>query len=243
MGKNSMNDTKRLIDVALGRAAADLAVVNARLVNVYTGEILDNQSVCTSGTRIACMGPDVHHAIGEDTRVVDADGATLIPGLIDGHTHMAWLFTAGEFLNYAARGGTTTIVTETLEVYPVAGVEGVLDFMASFKDQPIKIFGTAPPMVSISRAANGIDADDLEQLIQQADIIGLGESYWQSVLQHQDLYLPIFEKTLAHGKTLEDIRPAPEATSCRRMPPAVSPPATSRSRPKRCWNGCGWGST
>ena len=198
-----MSETKKLIDVALGLAPGDLAIVNARLVNVYTGEIVDNQSVCTSGTRIACTGPDVSHAIGKDTRVIDADGATLIPGLIDGHAHLAWLFTAGEFLKYAARGGTTTIITETLEVYPVAGVAGVLDFMASFKNQPIKFFGTAPAMVSISQAANGIGTDDLEQLLQQQEIIGLGESYWQSVIQHQDVYLPIFEKTLNHGKMLE----------------------------------------
>ena len=198
-----MSENKKLIDVAMGRASADLAIVNARLVNVYTGEILDDQSVCTSGTRIACLGPDVSHAIDETTRVIDAEGATLIPGLIDGHTHLAWLFTAGEFINYAARGGTTTIITETLEVYPVAGVAGVLDFMASFRDQPIKFFGTAPAMVSISQAANGIAIDDLEQLLDQEEIIGLGESYWQSVIQHQEIYLPIFEKTLAHGKMLE----------------------------------------
>jgi len=198
-----MNEKKRRIDVALGRAPADLAIVNARLVNVYTGEILDNQSVCTCNAHIACMGPDVGHAIGETTQVIDAQGATLIPGLIDGHTHLAWLFTADAFIEYAARGGTTTIITETLEVYPVAGVAGVLDFMASFKNQPIKFFGTAPPMVSVSQAANGIDIDDLETLLGQDDIIGLGESYWQSVIQNQDVYLPIFEKTLAHGKVLE----------------------------------------
>ncbi|WP_419660916.1 Ade: adenine deaminase [Desulfosarcina variabilis str. Montpellier] len=198
-----MNEKKRRIDVALGRAPADLAIVNARLVNVYTGEILDNQSVCTCNAHIACMGQDVGHAIGETTQVIDAQGATLIPGLIDGHTHLAWLFTADAFLKYAARGGTTTIITETLEVYPVAGVAGVLDFMASFKNQPIKFFGTAPPMVSVSQAANGIDTDDLETLLGQDDIIGLGESYWQSVIQNPDIYLPIFEKTLAHGKVLE----------------------------------------
>ncbi len=198
-----MNQQKKPIDVALGRAPADLAIVNARLVNVYTGEILDGQSVCTSGTHVACVGQELGHAIGKTTRVIDADGATLIPGLIDGHTHMAWLFTAGEFLKLAATGGTTTIVTETLEVYPVAGVAGVLDFMASFRDQPTKFFGTAPAMVSVSRAANGIDISDLEQLLDQEDIIGLGESYWQSVIQNQDLFLPIFEKTRSHGKILE----------------------------------------
>lgn len=198
-----MNEDQKLIDVALGRAPADLAIVNARLVNVYTGEILDHQSVCTSGEQIACMGPDLGHAIGDGTTVIDAAGATLIPGLIDGHAHLAWLFTAGEFLKYAATGGTTTIVTETLEVYPVAGMAGVLDFLASLKDQPIKFFATAPAMVSISRAAMGIDPADLETLLAREEILGLGESYWQAVLQNPDLFLPAFAQTLAHGKMLE----------------------------------------
>ena len=198
-----MKALQNLMDVALGRQPADLAVVNARLVNVYTGEILDNQSVCTCGEKIAFVGPDAGHAIGERTTVIDAAGATLIPGLIDGHTHVAWLFTAGEFLRVAARGGTTAIVTETLEPYPVAGIDGVRDFLASLKEQPIKFFATAPAMVSTSRAAMGIDLTDLEELLAREEIVGLGESYWQGVLQNQDRFVPIFEKTLAHGKTLE----------------------------------------
>ena len=198
-----MNENKKLIDVALGRTPGDLAIVNARLLNVYTGEILDNQGVCTSGERIACMGPDVGRAIGDTTLVIDAAGGTLIPGLIDGHAHVAWLFTAGEFLKHAAIGGTTAIITETLEVYPVAGVNGVLDFLASLKEQPIKFFATAPAMVSISQAAMGIASADLETLMLREEIVGLGESYWQAVLQNPDVYLPIFAKTLTHRKMLE----------------------------------------
>jgi adenine deaminase len=77
-----MNNTKakRLIDVALGRTPGDLAIVNARLLNVYTGEILDEQSVCTCGERIACMGPDVGHAIGDGTTVIDAAAPPSSPG-------------------------------------------------------------------------------------------------------------------------------------------------------------------
>ncbi len=197
------NENKKLLDVALGRMPGDLAIVNARLLNVYTGEILDNQSVCTCGERIACAGPDVGYAIGDGTTVIDAGGATLIPGFIDGHAHVAASFTAGEFVKYAARGGTTTIVTETMEPYAVAGINGVLDFLASLKDQPIKFFATAPAMVSTSRAAMGIDPTDLETLLGQEEIVGLGESYWQAVLQNPDVFLPIFAATTAHGKLLE----------------------------------------
>lgn len=194
---------EKLIDVALGNAPGDLAIVNARLVNVYTGEILNNQSVVTCGERIACVGTDVGYAIGDATAIIDAEGAVLIPGLIDGHTHVAWLFTAGEFLKYAAVGGTTTIVTETLEPYPVAGLAGVLDFLDSLKDQPIKFFATASPMVSTSRAAMGIDPTDLEALLARKEIVGLGESYWQGVLQNREIFEPIFAAVRASGKKLE----------------------------------------
>ncbi|MEE4112042.1 MAG: adenine deaminase C-terminal domain-containing protein [Desulfobacteraceae bacterium] len=199
----NQNRYQQLIDVSLGRTPGDLAIVNARLVNVYTGEILDEQSVCTCGERIACMGPDVGYAIGDGTTVIDAGGATLIPGFIDGHAHIASSFTAGEFLKYAATGGTTTIVTETLEPYAVAGIDGVLDFLASLKDQPIKFFATAPAMVSTSRAAMGIDPADLETLLAREEIVGLGESYWQAVLQNPDVFLPVFANTTARRKLLE----------------------------------------
>ena len=198
-----MSQLRDLMDVALGRKPGDLAVVNARLVNVYTGEIQDNQAVVVCGQRIASVGPDAGPAIGASTTVIDAAGATLIPGLIDGHAHVAWLFNAAEFLRYAARGGTTTIVTETLEAYPVAGLAGVVDFLESLTDQPIKFFATAPAMVSTSRAALGIDPKDLDTLLDRDEIVGLGESYWQGVLQNRELYEPVFQATTSRGKTLE----------------------------------------
>jgi adenine deaminase len=49
----------------------------------------------------------------------------------------------------------------------------------------------------------GIDPADLETLLAKEGIVGLGESYWQAVLQNPDLFLPIFAKTTAHRKLLE----------------------------------------
>ena len=39
-------DKKKLIQVAMGLEMADLAIMNGRLLNVYTGELLDHYSVC-----------------------------------------------------------------------------------------------------------------------------------------------------------------------------------------------------
>jgi len=196
-------ETKQLIKVALGEEKADLAVVNAKIVNVYTGELLEDQAVTVKGKWIAYVGQNAAEAVGPDTQVIDAEGRTVIPGLIDGHTHIAWMFTAAEFLKYAAAGGTTTVVTEVLEPYPVCGYAGVVDFLASLQDQPIKILATAPAMVSISSAARGISQQDLAKLLERDDIVGLGESYWQSILQYPDQILPLYEQTLSAGKTLE----------------------------------------
>ena len=46
-------NSRQLIDVALGRDAADLAVVNAALINVYTGEIIDETAIAVKGQHIA----------------------------------------------------------------------------------------------------------------------------------------------------------------------------------------------
>jgi adenine deaminase len=197
------DESKVLMQVALGREKADLAVINARLANVYTGEMLDDFAVSTKGRWIAYVGQNPDDTIGPQTEVIDAGGQTLIPGLIDGHTHLSWLCRIDEFLKYAARGGTTAIVSETLEVYPVGGLKGLSDYLDSFKNQPIKIWATAPVMISISKTAQSISPKDLQKLLEREDIIGLGESYWQAVLQNPDWLLDIFEQVQRAGKTLE----------------------------------------
>jgi len=194
---------RKVINVILGKEKADLAIINGNLLNVYTGELLDHYSVTIKGEWIAYVGNNPENTIGSNTKVIDVKGKTIIPGFIDGHTHLVWLSNASEFLKYTMTGGTTTIITETMEAFPTMGYEGVVDFLASLSDQPVKIFATAPSMVSISKKAQGISKKTLRKLLTRDDIVGLGESYWQTVLQKPEKYLPIFAETLNYGKQLE----------------------------------------
>jgi len=198
-----VRNLKLLTEVALGQKKADLAIVNSTLLNVYTGELLKQYSVSIKDKWIAYVGEAPDDTIGPNTTIIDGEGKTLIPGLIDGHMHLAGLFRVSEFLRVAMIGGTTTIITETMEPFPVAGQKGVDDFLDSLKDQPVKIFATAPAMISISRAARGISKATLRALLAREEIVGLGESYWQAVLQEPDRILPIFQETLLSRKTLE----------------------------------------
>ena len=75
----------KLLAVAAGKEPADLAVVNGKIVNVYSGEIYEG-GVAVAGDKIAAIG-DVAYAIGEGTQVIDAKGRYLTPGFLDGHLH------------------------------------------------------------------------------------------------------------------------------------------------------------
>ncbi|MBI5894641.1 MAG: adenine deaminase [Desulfobacterales bacterium] len=196
-------DAHTLTQIALGRQPGQLAVIHARLVNVYTGELLEDQTVVTHDRWIAYTGGFQAGTIGPATEVIDAAGKVVIPGLIDGHNHLANFCGISEFVRFAGQSGTTTVVTESFEPYAVAGYDGAVDFLDSLADQPIKIAATAPAMVSISPRLMGVDPDDLSRLLAREDILGLGESYWQGVLQTPWRLLPAMRATLAAGKTLE----------------------------------------
>lgn len=196
-------ETKELMNTALGLEKADLVVLNGTLLNVYTGEFMEKCSVSVKGEKIAYVGGKPEEGIGKETIVIDATGKTIIPGLIDGHAHIAWLYNVSEFLKYVIPGGTTTIITESMEIFPVSGYAGILDFLDSLQDQPVKIFATAPAMVSISGPARGIPRKTMKKLLARKDVLGLGETYWQSLLQDPDYLLASFDETLAAGKKLE----------------------------------------
>ena len=195
---------KEVINVVLGNGKADLAVLDATILNVFTGEWLEGCSVSVKGQWIAYVGDDPKDTIGKDTHVIDAGGKTILPGFIDGHTHLLdQFYTVDEFLRHAMVGGTTTIITESMEAFPVMGYEGVIDFLESLSDQPIKLFATAPAMVSTSKRAQGISRGTLKKLLARDDVLGLGESYWQKVVGEPGEYFPLFQEALQLGKRLE----------------------------------------
>ncbi|MFH1350972.1 MAG: adenine deaminase C-terminal domain-containing protein [Pseudomonadota bacterium] len=202
----------KLRSVALGEEKADLAIINGDLVNVYSGELLKGQSVVVKGAWIAYVGPDPDPAIGPDTEVIDASGKVIIPGLIDGHTHMIWYCTPDEFIRYAARGGTTTFITETMELAGL-GYEALLEYLQALEDQPVKIFVTIPPTITLSnsfrKAAPSLG--ELKKLLRRADVVGVGEAYWQEVLGGDRIFPALAAESLRLGKTVEG-----HAAGCRK---------------------------
>src|SRR5208282_875745 len=72
---------------AQGATAPKTVVVRAgRLLDVKTGKTLTNQTIIIQGDKIANVGPDAQVPAG--AQVVDLSNATVLPGLIDAHTHI-----------------------------------------------------------------------------------------------------------------------------------------------------------
>jgi len=203
MPKNQEN-RYALIKVALGEAEADLAIINGSVVNVYNREV-EKASVLIKGDRIAYVGSDTGKAIGPSTRVIDASGKTLIPGLIDGHTHIDGPYSISGILRYAIAGGTTTIITETSDIASVLTYEGIIQFLASSKNQPIKIFITVPPIVTISPVTeeHALTVPQLRKLLRRKDVLGLGEVYWGDVVNGNQRVLDLIAETVRQGKKVE----------------------------------------
>lgn len=65
------------------------AVKAGRLVDVVAGRVLPDQVVLIRDGRVTAVGPARSTPIPEGAQVIDLSGRTVLPGLIDTHTHVA----------------------------------------------------------------------------------------------------------------------------------------------------------
>jgi len=197
----------RLVAVAAGREKADLVVRGGKLVNVQTREILDWQVAVAEG-RFAYVGPDATHCIGPDTRVIDAGGRYLIPGLCDGHMHIeSGMLTPAEFAAAVIPHGTTTMFTDPHEIANVLGLHGVRMMHDEALMQPVNIFtqmpSCAPSAPGLETTGYEISAKDVAEAMAWPGIIGLGEMMnFPGVINGDTQMLAEMAATMDAGKTV-----------------------------------------
>jgi len=200
----SQETAYQLSRVALGEVEADLAIVNGDIVNVYTGEVLGGDTILIKGKRIAYVGKNPQ-SIGSDTRIIDAQGKTLIPGFIDGHTHVGLIFDISEMLRYCIKGGTTTVITESIDLTFGVGYRGTLEFLKATKNQPVKVLFTVPAMVSLSPLTREhfLTTEEVVKLLKRKEAVGLGESYWTEAIKGNEQLFTLIEAAKKVGKKLD----------------------------------------
>jgi adenine deaminase len=138
--------TRRLADVAAGRADPDLVITGARVLSTYSERLLPDREVWIAGGRIAAVQPAGRHR-GAAKRY-DAGGGIVAPGLVDPHIHIeSSMVTACAYAEAALLNGTTTIFCDSHEIGNVMDVAGVEAMLEDARQAPLSIFLTVPSTV------------------------------------------------------------------------------------------------
>ncbi len=170
----------RLIAVAAGREAADTIIRGGVWINVHSREALPDHSIAIVCGRIAFVGPDASHCTGPDTRIIEANGRYMIPGLCDGHMHIeSGMLTPAEFARAVIPHGTTSMFTDPHEIANVLGLDGVRMMHDEALLQPVNIFtqmpSCAPSAPGLETTGCEITPEDVTEAMSWPGIIGLGE--------------------------------------------------------------------
>ncbi|BCH25382.1 adenine deaminase [Mesorhizobium sp. L-8-3] len=169
-----------LVDVAMGRKPADLVVRNGRWVNVHSGEVIAGTDLAIVAGRFAYCGSDASHAIGQGTKVVDAGGRYLVPGLCDAHMHVeSGMVTVTEFCRAVIPHGTTSMFIDPHEIANVLGLGGVRLMHDEAMAMPINVHVQMPSCVpsapGLENAGAALTVADVVEAMGWENIIGLGE--------------------------------------------------------------------
>ncbi|MBN2809150.1 MAG: adenine deaminase, partial [Deltaproteobacteria bacterium] len=178
--------TKKLIATALGRQAADLAIINANLVNVFTAEIIPQSTITVSNGIIAGIGQAPPGAIGAGTKIIDAAGDFVLPGYIETHTHIANVFRLHDFCAAVLPHGTTTVFSEATELGNSLGRQGLNWLLEEAATLPFDLNFTAPcfsPPYPDFESCHPISPAEYEELFQRQKIAGIGEAYWPDIIK------------------------------------------------------------
>jgi adenine deaminase len=177
-----MEKRRILSEVALGNIPPDSVIRNGTLFNVFTREFIKDQSIWIKDGRIAYVGPQHDVPKGEKTVIIDADEMVLLPGLIEGHTHLNRIGIE-EFVKYVIPSGVTTLVMETTDIGMIAGRKGMEYFVKGLEDQPIRCFYTASPSCGLtpSEEINVPTPEEMLSLLKDPNCLGIGEIYWGNI--------------------------------------------------------------
>ncbi len=158
---------------ARGQTPAALALRNARLVNVWTGEIYPTD-ILIQDSRIAAVGTG-YAAVKE----IDLKGRYVCPGFIDAHVHIeSSLCTPPEFARAVLTHGVTTVITDPHEIANVLGLEGIRFMLERAKHGPLNMFVMASscvPATHMETSGARLEAEDLAPLLSHDWVLGLAE--------------------------------------------------------------------
>lgn len=209
----------RLVRVAQGFEPADLVVRDCRLVDVCTREVLEHTDIAVADGRVAYLGVASHtaeHCIGAETQVIDAAGAYVAPGFLDGHIHVeSAMVGPAEYARAVVPHGTVGIYYDPHEICNVAGLDGVRQMAADADRVPLKCMLNTPSCVpavpGFEDTGSSVDAAQIAESMTWPFVVGLGEMMnYPGILAGAGNPVAEVAATLRAGKTVTGHYSTPE---------------------------------
>ena len=158
--------------MATARKPADLILANARIVDVFTRQVVRGDLALGQG-RILGMGNY------QGLEVRDMEGKFILPGFIDAHVHIeSSMLSPRHFAHCVLPRGTTTVIADPHEIANVLGLDGIRYMLEATQDLPLNVFFMLPscvPATSFEHSGASLRAEDLAQLMDEERVLGLGE--------------------------------------------------------------------
>ncbi len=165
-------DYQRVMKVARGEIKAELVLKQAKIINVYSGEIEVGDIAIENGT---IVGVGTYHGEIEH----ELNHKFVAPGFIDGHVHIeSSMLTPPGFSKIVVPKGTTTVIADPHEIANVCGTKGIDFMLESSEDIPLNVYMMIPSCVPATKDENTgaiIDVDDIASFMNHPRVIGLGE--------------------------------------------------------------------
>jgi imidazolonepropionase-like amidohydrolase len=109
---NAWLTTLIMTGLLYSQASQSVAVKAGRMFDSKSGQMLTKQVVLIQGERITQVGPEDQVKIPAGAQVIDLSQATVLPGLIDAHTHMYDSLPAAARVNTSKEAWTVIAVHE-----------------------------------------------------------------------------------------------------------------------------------
>ena len=163
-----------IIPIALGEKEADVLLKNAKIVNVFSGDI-EEANIALYRKRIAGIGD-----YKKGKKIIDLKDAFIVPGLIDAHLHIeSSMLSPREFARAVLPRGTTTIIADPHEIANVIGLDGVEYMIKITEGIPMNVYITLPsavPATELETSGARLGVEDMIGFLEKHPrILALGE--------------------------------------------------------------------
>ncbi len=190
-----------LVEAALGYLPFDAVIDNVKVVNVYTGNILDGAIGIKNGRVVTFRAPKN----AESMQYMDGKGKYAIPGLIDTHVHIdSTLLTPHGMAELVVPHGTTAVFADPMEISNVAGYAGMEALLLGSEQLSCHIYlevsSRVPTAPGLETTGGELRLEEVRRILRWKEAVSLGELDPSKILGLHPEYFAKVEAALGLGK-------------------------------------------